>query len=58
MIKETETATIRVVNFILIMIIVIEHYMCEMHYSICQYSNQNDSVQQKLIHDGWLSIYS
>jgi hypothetical protein len=45
MIKETETATIRVVNFILIMIIVIELYIREMHYSICQYSKQNDSGQ-------------
>ena len=45
MINETETATIRVLNIIVIMIIVIELYICEMRYSFCQYSEYNDSGQ-------------
>ena len=36
-------------NFIVIMIIVIELYIREMHYLICQYSKQNDSGQHSLM---------
>jgi hypothetical protein len=45
MIKETEMATSGVVNFIVMMIIVIELYICEMRYLTCQSSKKNDGGQ-------------